>query len=436
MLKITQKKKEYYDVQMSGKYVELIESFETKAEDTLQYTTDCDTQVIDAIIVGPDLICDIDGVVISSRWKKKKTTIRLSEEACVEINKCINDLFRYFKGFVSLDLLQRSVYDWIYKAYAKETEDTLCTYIENEIDRHTCSFMYIFPLPYLEFQNDIQIGEVHLGRMKQDDVLNELFSKIADNEIAAKSTATIILEGEIEAKKEKAREIVEFAIDILKICSSLKLRADSHVYNFDINYIPNASSGTCYVFEPKKDELQKEWTQSYMPFKFDNDEIALLSKNNALSQMEKLMAECDVSDNNRNSETDNFIIRSIRLFSTALSTKNSYEKVVKLCSILDAAVLKNSEVGIKESLKKYMPILVTEDLKKRESVQETIEKMYGIRSDYIHRGKEGKIEVEDIVEMNLMVFFTIMRFLQLRTTYKTPEMLLDTIDKLQLSVHL
>ena len=148
------------------------------------------------------------------------------------------------------------------------------------------------------------------------------------------------------------------------------------------------------------------------------------------------MAECDVSDNNRNSETDNFIIRSIRLFSAALSTKNSYEKVVKLCSILDAAVLKNSEVGIKESLKKYMPILVTEDLKKRESVQESIEKMYGIRSDYIHRGKEGKIEVEDIVEMNLIVFFTIMRFLQLRTTYKSPEMLLDTIDKLQISVHL
>ena len=95
MLKITQKKKEYYDIQMSGKYVELMESFENKAEDALQNTTDCDTQVIDAIIVGPDLICDIDGVVISSRWKKQETTLRLNEEACVEINKCIKFILTF-----------------------------------------------------------------------------------------------------------------------------------------------------------------------------------------------------------------------------------------------------------------------------------------------------------------------------------------------------
>lgn len=429
--------KKYYDCQMSGKYVGLMECTEVQAKDATQSNIDCDAQVIDAILIGPDLICDTDGIVISTRWKQQERTLMLNNYACIEINKFVNKLFRSFKGFVSLDLLQRSVYDWIYKAYAKETEDSLCTYIENEINIHTSSYMYIFPLPYIEIQNSIQIGNVHFGCIKQDECLTKILAKTADNDLTTKTTATIVLEGETEAKKEKARELVEFAIDILKVCSSLKFQADSHIYNFDIKNNPNDNIGTCYIFEPKKEELQKEWTNSYVHFELNDKEKKLLYKNGALNLMENLMAECNLSVNNRNSEIDKFIIRSIRLFSAALSTKNQYEKVVKLCSILDAAVLKNSEVGIKDALKKYLPILVSDDLKMRESVQDTIEKMYGIRSDYIHHGKDDeKMDSKEIIELNIIVFSTIMRFLQLRTKHKSTKMIIEAIDNLQLSVHL
>ena len=103
---------------------------------------------------------------------------------------------------------------------------------------------------------------------------------------------------------------------------------------------------------------------------------------------------------------------------------------------MDAAILKDNEAGIKESLKKYIPILVSEDLEMREKVQDTLDLMYSIRSEYIHHGKEVKVEFQEIMDLNIIVISTIIHFLQLRSTFDSPKMVLDAIDHLLLSVHL
>ncbi len=437
MLIITPKKKEYYDCQMSAKYVEFIECNDVQAEDTAQAITDCDTHVIEAVIVGPNLICDTDGIVISSRWKQQEITLRLNEEACKEINKCINDLFRYFKGFVSFDLLQRSVYNWIYKAYSKETVDSLCTYIENEIAIHTSSYLFLFPLPYIQLQDSIRIGNVCLGHENSDERIKKLLSEIGDDVVVPMTTASITLEGEMESAKEKARELVQFAIDILKVCSSLKYREESYIYNFELENNQKAGNEcVCYVYDSQKEILHKEIKTNYLPFCLDGREKAIFDTNTTFSLMSHFLTDYYILLNHKHTELDKIIMRSIRQFSITLSTKNQYERIVKLCSILDAAILKDNEAGIKESLKKYIPILVSEDLTMRETVNQTLELMYSVRSDYIHHGKEAKVEFQEIIDMNIIVLSTIIRFLQLRHTYESPKMIIKAIDKLQLSVHL
>ena len=117
-------------------------------------------------------------------------------------------------------------------------------------------------------------------------------------------------------------------------------------------------------------------------------------------------------------------------------SKRSLASPVKLCSILDAAILKDNEAGIKESLKKYIPILVSDNLDMRKKIQDTLDLMYSVRSGYIHHGKECKVEFQEIMDLNIIVMSTIMRFLQLRSTYDSPKMIIEAIDKLQLSVHL
>lgn len=437
MLKITPQKKEYYDCQMSANYVEFIECNEAQAEDTAQDISDCDTQVIEAVIVGPNLICDTDGIVISSRWKQQEITLRLNEEACNEINKCINDLFRYFKGFVSFDLLQRSVYNWIYMAYSKETEDSLCTYIENEIAIHTSSYLFLFPLPYILLHDSIRIGNVCLGHEISDERIKKLLSEIGDDVVVPMTTASITLEGEMESAKEKARELVQFAIDILKVCSSLKYREESYIYNFEFENNQKAGNEcVCFVYDSQKETLHKEIKTNYLPFCIDEREKAIFDTNAAFSSMSHFLTDYYITLNHKHTELDKIIMRSIRQFSITLSTKNQYERIVKLCSILDAAILKDNEAGIKESLKKYIPILVSEDLTMRETVKQTLELMYSVRSDYIHHGKEVKVEFQEIIDLNIIVLSTIIRFLQLRSTYESPKMIIKAIDKLQLSVHM
>lgn len=435
MLKIAPKKKEYYDSQMSGKYVEFVEYYEDQIEESDRSNTDSGVQVIEATIIGPDLICDIDGIVISSKWKKQEGTLTIDETACKEINKCIGDLFRYFKGFVSFDLLQRSVYDWIYKAYAKETEDSLCTYIENEIDIHTSSYMYIFPLPYIQLKDSIIIGNVCLGHVNEG--IKKLLSEIGDDVVVPMTTASITLEGEMESTKERAREIVKFAIDILKDSSSLKYREDSYIYNFELDNNQKADNEcVCYVYDSQKEILHKDTRTNCFSFCLDEKEQTSFDTNAAFGLMSTFLTDYYISLNHKNTELDKIIMRSIRQFSITLSTKNQYERIVKLCSILDAAILKDNEVGIKESLKKYTPILVSEDLEMRKKVQDTLDLMYSVRSEYIHHGKEVKVEFQEIMDLNIIVISTIIRFLQLRSAYESPNMIIKAIDKLQLSVHL
>jgi len=435
MLKITPKKKEYYDSQMSAKYVEFMECNEVQAEDVVQNITESDTQVIEAVCVGPDLFCDSDGVVITSRWNQQETTLLLNEEACKEINKCIDDLFRYFKGFVSFGLLQRSVYDWIYKACAKEIEHSLCSYIENEITTHTSSYLYMFPLPYIQLKDSIKIGNVCLGHVNEE--IKKLLSEIGDDVIVPMTTASITLEGEMESAKERAREIVKFAIDILKDSSSLKYREDSYIYNFELDNNQKAGNEcVCYVYDSQKEILHKDTRTNYFSFCLDEKEQTTFDTNAALGLMSTFLTDYYISLIHKNTELDNIIMRSIRQFSITLSTKNQYERIVKLCSILDAAILKDNEAGIKESLKKYIPILVSDNLDMRKKVQDTLDLMYSVRSGYIHHGKECKVEFQEIMDLNIIVMSTIMRFLQLRSTYDSPKMIIEAIDKLQLSVHL
>ena len=168
----------------------------------------------------------------------------------------------------------------------------------------------------------------------------------------------------------------------------------------------------------------------------DKWEKAIFDTNTTFSLMSHFLTDYYILLNHKHTELDKIIMRSIRQFSITLSTKNQYERIVKLCSILDAAILKDNEAGIKESLKKYIPILVSEDLTMRETVNQTLELMYSVRSDYIHHGKEAKVEFQEIIDMNIIVLSTIIRFLQLRHTYESPKMIIKAIDKLQLSVHL
>ena len=104
---------------------------------------------------------------------------------------------------------------------------------------------------------------------------------------------------------------------------------------------------------------------------------------------------------------------------------------------MDRVVLSNQEIGIKESLKKYIPIICTDTVKSRSLLQEQIDEMYKYRSDYIHHGECAVgIGCEKLCSYNFIVFNLIIVLIELRERFKTLKELRDHIDEQILSVKL
>ena len=102
---------------------------------------------------------------------------------------------------------------------------------------------------------------------------------------------------------------------------------------------------------------------------------------------------------------------------------------------MDGIVLSNQEVGVKESLKKYIPVILTDKKETRSHLQKLLEEMYKLRSDYIHHGENVKnIDSSKLIEYNFVVFNLITILIELRNSYNTLDELRQHIDDLFLSV--
>ena len=430
MLKIVQRKKEYYDQQKSHKFVSCVENL-GKVEKVKNDGLPPATIILDAEIIGPTIYCDENGIAETCKCTKGDSVLFLNEESCKEINKCIDDLHRYFKKRVSYNLIQRSIYEWVFNDYSKEKQASMCTYVEEKIALETSSILYIIPLPYIQVTENIKIGNVNIGFLDRQAILDNLFDMIENKEILSMTAASVMLEGELIATKELAHELVETAVDILKASSALKGDINSCLYDFSVDINGDSNKfGVSYAYDPQKGKLTPMIKSHRIPYEFDEKDKIAFETCNSLQLMSDFMSDMYFSESYERTDLDKVILRSIKQFSASLSTKSPHERVVKLCSILDAAVLKNSEVGIKDSQKKYIPILIAEDGELRDIMRNTLDRMYEIRSNYIHHGKEETIKPKDILELNMFITSIILRFIQLRTKYDSTNKILSEIDKL------
>ena len=129
------------------------------------------------------------------------------------------------------------------------------------------------------------------------------------------------------------------------------------------------------------------------------------------------------------SELELVLISSIKTYSKSLSIQNKYEKIVLLCSIMDSLMLKDNEVSIKDTLRKYIPIIITNDTKRREQIKKHLNNMYEIRSQYIHHMCEKKLLVKDVYCLYRIVFTLLLVLINNSMRYKSMKEIIGMIDK-------
>jgi hypothetical protein len=331
--------------------------------------------------------------------------------------------------------IQKEVYDWIILSKTGVTDMPLGNYIERRLQEQVDTYTCYFRMPYIEIAGNgsLTVAGVRIGVCEE---LEQYWSKVEKAFVGDKAKedvyAFVTLSGEIDRVKELAYEKAQMAVDIIKINSWLRFEYIPLLASMDIDR--NIMETPCTVVLTHKmgdEKLNVEQVLQGQKYVIDASFITILKRSmmNLFATFMKNYYDCET-----HSELDEIIKRSISRYSKALSTQNKYERVVGFCSILDAIVLSDNEIGIKESLKKYVPILISNDLEQRKELKKTINEMYEVRSQYIHHGKELGITTEQISRYSGNVYCTLARLIQLRKEYKTIKEILSVVDNKMMGI--
>lgn len=434
MFDIPLKKREHWNSE-SAKFLD-----EIKIEEIIR-SEDKTTRVDDNIIVLQpisieslyeyDVDCDENIVGVSCIKGNKK--YQINNGLWQKVERCIDDFYknRSIKNKISKDSLRNIILSWLFNARQKEQISIdFIQYIEDEIDKRIKEYVVYFPIPYLEVDKTYNFTQnIFIGKLSNINLRSLLISFREDMYHQNSTFVYTKMKGERQAVVDMAYERCSLAVDIIKACY-LTFYSELPKICLDIaNNINHLPVERCLIQELSADDLLhvNENIKSHI-VKLDDIFIQKLE--------EHCKAEyavfIDRIYKQENTELEKVLIPAIRTYSKMLSSSNNYDKIVDLCSILDSLILLDEKESIKQALKKYVPLIVTDTPEKRQSINKHIEKMYDIRSQYIHhRNTKGNITRKDLFNYSVIVFNLITQLVIFanRNKYKTMKDIITVIDK-------
>ena len=433
MFDISKPKREHWN----SKSVKFLD--EIKKEEIIRYE-DKSTRVDDNVVVLQpistkslyeyDVDCDEKIVGVSCIKENKK--YHIDNELWQKVEKCINDFYKTksIKNIISKDTLRDIVLCWLFETKQKEQISIdFIQYIEDEVDKRIKEYNVYFPIPYLEVNETYNFTQnIFIGKLPNIN-LKSLMTSFREDIYHQNSTFVYTkMKGERQAVVDMAYERCSLAVDIIKACY-LTFYSELPKICLDIaNNINHLPVERCFIQEWSVDDsLHVNANINYHTVKLDDIFIQKLDEHCKT----EYAIFIDRIYNQENTELEKLLIPAIRTYSKMLSSNNNYDKVVDLCSILDSLILLDEKGSIKQALKKYVPLIVTDTSENRQFIKKNIEKMYDMRSKYIHhRNTKENITRKDLFNYSVIVFTLITQLVIFanRNKYKTMKEIIKVID--------
>lgn len=242
--------------------------------------------------------------------------------------------------------------------------------------------------------------------------------------------ATVTVCGEETYAKKTALEKCCFATDIFKICSDLY---HSNIFNpkkwqFDI-ISDLVTQGLSYVsYKDLTPNSQNKYHINLHTERFNSsiDSRIIESMNKWNIKDFETMYHARFSSNCKS--IHKVLQRVCHIYSKSFSINNLFERVILLCTVLDTLATNEREGKIPQ-LKKYLPSLVLIDKKLSVQLENFIERMYNIRSEYIHNAYEMALTEDDVDKLEKIVYRLILQMTRSSANYNSTKEICCAIDK-------
>ena len=369
-------------------------------------------------------VLDKEGNEVGLAYLHKGTEIGLFEEGYVNLIKLaqkIHDV-KALQSIVSVSFLKDNIFEWLKYRYLDNISIQMVDYIVDLCKKEVDDYEIWIPIPGISVQSEFKIGKIILKPISKD-TIDRWFEK-CDEKIKAElitrerkesqgfAAATIQLHAEPSRAKEVALSESEKAISLLRIFTPENFSPRSLSY-CTLSGNRNLEKRKYLVV---KNEQMMSFTDGFvdknvydlMPF---SDEMFSMIWSMGLNILTDILCKED------RSEFQNQVLTSLLIYSRNSLEREVADKLIYILVSLESILLKDSNEPIMQNIGDRIAFLIGKPEKRMEIVQ-NVRDIYGLRSSFIHHGKDISLEnleamkifMQNSWEVNLFLIHHVYKF--------------------------
>lgn len=354
---------------------------------------------------------------------------------------------RPVRNRVSLSLLSDVIFDWMALRHQSLPATPMTEYVLGECEKQIREIEIWIPVYMLHVQSDVTIGQVTLRtitRKMLDDWREEFLSKATDDATRAAveqfilkqrgrlqgfAAAVVKVVAEPRRASELAFEQAEQAVAMLRFFSPA---------NFDPRIVSYcALLGRQHRDSAKYLTVRDGKLEDYSSGVLDRTEPAWPLSNQSITEIRSkgLDTLSGLITKEKRTEYQQELLSALQLYSKSSLAKNVADKLVYILVALESLFLRDSSEAIMDNISERMAFFAGSTVAERKAIITNVKRTYGLRSSYIHHGRD--IGIDDMATLEGFML-TAWRCLQALIQYAasdsaTKAKFMDTLEERKLS---
>jgi hemin uptake protein HemP len=366
-------------------------------------------------------------------------TYYLEEQGKIILTQLLREIPKSVKDICSLEAIELQIYYWLIDVkISNKISLELSAFLEIEIEKLKKRCNVEFPITNLHIETSFSIGNVifdYYTKEKFIEIWNETPSPKGTLDeflnTVSKFFGRVYASYSIYAEHDKSIDIafekVSFAIDVLKLFTPVIGHSDTVcVIDLDRRLNYNLSSETIVISEKN---LTLNFSAKNNPLFFSQNDLKH-AKEYGLDIFSNFLLASPPSD------LRNLLYYSIQLFANAVSTENLYLRSILLISCIECVLLKDSYEGqmTKKVKTRFIKLILKHaPLNGKKKVEDSLEHVYNLRHDTIHKGIKSPIDYIEYSKIQFFIRLMLIIIIQKYLYHYRKEDLIDEIDSFKTS---
>jgi hypothetical protein len=310
---------------------------------------------------------------------------------------------------VSLSLLTDLIFDWVARRHQSLPVPSMTEYVLGECEKQIREIEIWIPVFMLHVQSDVRIGRVtlktvtramldewragYLAQATDDETRSAVERFIVERrgELQGFAAAAVELVAEPRRASEVAFELAEQAAAMLRFFSPANFdpRLVSYCALLGRQHIDTASYLT--MRDGKIDGYSTGWAGGPEPSWPLSNRVISEIRANGLDTLSDLLGR------EKRTEFQQELLSALQLYSKSSLAKNVADKLVYILVALESLFLKDSSEAIMDNISERMAFFAGSTVAERKAIIGNVKKTYGLRSSYIHHGRD--IGIDDMATL-------------------------------------